>query len=438
MKVQSPKSKVQSREKVGGIFVHGLGAVSPAGWGVANLRDALKNNLPIPTQTLARPGWEKPLQVRAVPPPVSHPAFFSHPRLRRANSIAQYTVAAALEALGDDVAKIQAGELRLGIVVCVMAGGVNYSRRFYEEVLRDPATASPLIFPETVFNAPASHLAAFLGTNAASYTLVGDDGTFMQGLALAAQWLGDDKMDECVVVGAEETDWIVADAMKLFQRAAVHGAGAGAVLLKKNPGGAFAELSAVTDSFPFTQTQTRADAARKMRAQLSEAAPDESLCIGEMGKILGEAFVASAAWQCIAACDNIRRKEFAAANVGVVGTNQQAIGARFLTCADLGAGRKLCLGKIGGGIFFSMNDSTELKAQIKLMLVENLMLKISAAEIGDDQPLFGPGSLGLDSVDALQLVVALDKNYGMKLSDTEVARKTMQTVNTIAAAIESR
>ena len=56
-----------------------------------------------------------------------------------------------------------------------------------------------------------------------------------------------------------------------------------------------------------------------------------------------------------------------------------------------------------------MNDSTELKAQIKQILVENLMLKISAAEIGDDQPLFGPGSLGLDSVDALQLVVALEK-----------------------------
>lgn len=85
-----------------------------------------------------------------------------------------------------------------------------------------------------------------------------------------------------------------------------------------------------------------------------------------------------------------------------------------------------------------MNDSTELKAQVKQMLVENLMLKISAAEIGDDQPLFGPGSLGLDSVDALQLVVALDKNYGLKLSDTEVARKTMRTVSTMAAAIAEK
>ena len=83
-----------------------------------------------------------------------------------------------------------------------------------------------------------------------------------------------------------------------------------------------------------------------------------------------------------------------------------------------------------------MNNPTELNGQIKRMLVENLMLQISAEEIGDDQPLFGPGGLGLDSVDALQLVVALDKNYGLKLSDTEVARKAMQNVSTIAEAIQ--
>lgn len=316
------------------IFIHGLGAVSPAGWGVAALCDALKNNLPIPTQSLARPGWEKPLHVRAVPPPVSRPAFFGHPRLRRANSIAHYTVAAALEALGENVSLVQSGALRLGIVVCVMAGSVNYSRRFHEEILREPATASPLIFPETVFNAPASHLAAFLGAKAATYTLVGDDGTFLQGLALAAQWLGDDKMDACIVIGAEETDWVVADAMKLFQRDAIHGAGAGALLLEKNSSGACAELSAVTDSFPFTQSQTRADAARKMRAQLPESAAGELHCGWEIKKILGEAFVASAAWQCVVACESIRQNNFSSANVDIVGANQQAIGARFLACAE--------------------------------------------------------------------------------------------------------
>jgi len=82
--------------------------------------------------------------------------------------------------------------------------------------------------------------------------------------------------------------------------------------------------------------------------------------------------------------------------------------------------------------------NTDLKLQIKQMLVENLMLQVTAEEIGDDQPLFGPGSLGLDSVDALQLVVALEKNYGVKISDPQMAKKTLQTVNNIAETIQQK
>ncbi len=82
-----------------------------------------------------------------------------------------------------------------------------------------------------------------------------------------------------------------------------------------------------------------------------------------------------------------------------------------------------------------MTDSTELKRQIKQMLVENLMLQITAAEIGDDQALFGPGGLGLDSVDALQLVVALEKNFGLKIPDPEQARTILKDVNSIAEAV---
>jgi acyl carrier protein len=77
-----------------------------------------------------------------------------------------------------------------------------------------------------------------------------------------------------------------------------------------------------------------------------------------------------------------------------------------------------------------------LRDQIKNLMVENLMLQVTAAEIGDDQPLFGPGSLGLDSVDALQLVVALDKNFGLKIPDSAAAKQILQSVNTIAAAVE--
>ena len=85
-----------------------------------------------------------------------------------------------------------------------------------------------------------------------------------------------------------------------------------------------------------------------------------------------------------------------------------------------------------------MNNTVELKTQIKRLLVENLMLQSKAEEIADDLPLFGPGSLGLDSVDALQLVVALDKNYGLKIPDPEAAKKVLQSVNTIVAALEQR
>jgi hypothetical protein len=335
------------------VFVGGIGAVSPAGWGVAALRAALEKNAPLPIQPMPRPGWDKPLFVRPVPPPAARPAFFAHPRLRRANAISQFTIAAALEALGETVSLVQSGAVRLGIVVGVMAGSVNYSRRFYEEVLKDPATASPLIFPETVFNASASHLAAFLNSNAICYTLVGDDGTYLQGIALAAQWLEDDKVDVCLVIGAEETDWVVADAMKLFHPGAVHGAGAGAILLRKDSGsGAIAELAAVTDSFPFTQRQSRSAATRRMRTQFPPGAKDELLCTSAKQlprldvaesqawsdwtgvrlaprAILGEAFLAAAAWQCVAACDVIRQNKFSGANVSVVGANQQAIGARF-------------------------------------------------------------------------------------------------------------
>jgi acyl carrier protein len=82
-----------------------------------------------------------------------------------------------------------------------------------------------------------------------------------------------------------------------------------------------------------------------------------------------------------------------------------------------------------------MDNTAALKQDIKRLMVENLMLQVTPEEIADNQPLFGPGSVGLDSVDALQLVVALDKAYGLKIGDSEVARKTLFSVDTMAAAV---
>ena len=85
-----------------------------------------------------------------------------------------------------------------------------------------------------------------------------------------------------------------------------------------------------------------------------------------------------------------------------------------------------------------MTDPANLSSDIKRMIVDNLMLQVSPESIHDDQPLFGPGGLGLDSVDALQLVVALDKKYGLKIPDPETARRTLQSVTTITAALRTK
>ena len=82
-----------------------------------------------------------------------------------------------------------------------------------------------------------------------------------------------------------------------------------------------------------------------------------------------------------------------------------------------------------------MENTPALRQEIKRLMVENLMLQLTPEEIADNQPLFGPGSVGLDSVDALQLVVALDKAYGLKIADSDVARRILHSVDTMAAAV---
>jgi acyl carrier protein len=73
----------------------------------------------------------------------------------------------------------------------------------------------------------------------------------------------------------------------------------------------------------------------------------------------------------------------------------------------------------------------DLRTRIKEMLVKNLMLQTTADQIADDLPLFGPNGLGLDSIDALELVVSLEKTFGVGVPSSDVAGKALQSVNTI-------
>ena len=77
----------------------------------------------------------------------------------------------------------------------------------------------------------------------------------------------------------------------------------------------------------------------------------------------------------------------------------------------------------------------ELVKKLKQQIIEALNLEdITGDDIDNDAPLFGDG-LGLDSIDALELIVLLEKKYGIKLSDPSQGKAIFKSINTIASYI---
>jgi hypothetical protein len=128
--------------------------------------------------------------------------------------------------------------------------------------------------------------------------------------------------------------------------------GAGAIFLRTEPSPV--QLSKITDAHPFLKNQNRHCAAMKMRDELAGDFEQSLLCDGTQkmprldtaeneawkdwsGKrlspknILGEGLMSAAAWQCVAAINALQQNRYKTANVSVVGCNQQAIGAQFIS-----------------------------------------------------------------------------------------------------------
>ena len=76
-----------------------------------------------------------------------------------------------------------------------------------------------------------------------------------------------------------------------------------------------------------------------------------------------------------------------------------------------------------------------LRPRIKEVIVRSLRLQMPPAEIADDVPLFGEG-LGLDSIDALELVLEIERTFGVAIGDEQTAKRVLRSVNSIAEFIE--
>jgi acyl carrier protein len=82
--------------------------------------------------------------------------------------------------------------------------------------------------------------------------------------------------------------------------------------------------------------------------------------------------------------------------------------------------------------------SDPLTLRLKNLIIATLKLDdIRPEDIPDDEPLIGSPRFGLDSIDALELVLALEKEFGVKIGSSEESRKALATVNTLAAFLRT-
>ena len=246
------------------LAIAGMGWVTPLGSGVDSVWERLLDGHEASPTTISEKFGKQAYSVFRVPE--SAMEGFAHPRLRRASVISRFAAAAGLDAVRAAGVKLDSQNAeRTALIFAISNGGVIYTKRFYRDVVDAGAqSASPLLFPETVFNAPASHLAAILGITGTTYTLVGDGAVGLLAIRMAEDLMANEALDHCLIVGTEEVDWLLCDAYRRWrllrsappiepfseqQRGMILSEGAGAILLgrrgalaveRSHPGGFFA------------------------------------------------------------------------------------------------------------------------------------------------------------------------------------------------------
>lgn len=360
------------------LHIAGMGWVTPLGSGIEEVWNRLVNGETAVAESISSP-LGKDYPVFRVPAAATAQAP-AHPRLRRSSAISRFAVVAGLAALAEANVKLdEKTAARTALVFAVSNGGVIYTKRFYHDIVESGAqAASPLLFPETVFNAPASHLAAILGINGASYTLVGDGAVGILALKMAEDLMASTALDYCLVVGAEEADWLLCDAyhkwrllraappIEPFQKPArgmIVSEGAGAILLGRTGG---VEIEKIATGSNFRKQREAGACVDSVFAQLCATPPDfvaasaNGTFIDEAERAamtahcpnakvyavkgaLGESVGASSLWQTICAAQTLLTKRvppgsnpapagdypLKCAVISTCGLNQQVAGLRL-------------------------------------------------------------------------------------------------------------
>ena len=277
-------------------------------------------------------------------------------RLRRSGSISYFACAAAADAAQ------QAGLVpdgRTALVFATSDGSVSYTRRFFEEVVSRGA-GSPLLFPETVYNAPASHVAAMLGLDGTVLTLVNDASAGMDALATASDLLHSGAADRCLVVAAEELDWITCEGYRRWKMTAA-GSHQGTVLtdgavalVLGPPSPAHVQIARIHPGRTLRRHSSPRQTVHRFLEELADGETPDLAVLSASGtrsgileeslvrecfpgtrllspkRFAGEAFAVSSLLQCLCAWQEL--KQGGRAIVPVIGWSGQ-LGGAFLTSA---------------------------------------------------------------------------------------------------------
>ena len=328
------------------LAIVGMGWVTPLGTGIDSVWERLLQGEEASATAISEQFVDRVYNVFRVPE--SGLKEISHPRLRRASAISRFAAVAGLHALESAGLKLESQNAeRIALVFAISNGGVVYTKRFYHQIVGTGAqSASPLLFPETVFNAPASHLAAILGVTGATYTLIGDGAVGLTAITMAEQLMANEGLDYCLVVGSEEIDWLLCDAYRRWRllratppiepfstqhRGMILSEGAGAIVLARNgfvtierahPGGHFGRRAEAGKTLQRILCDLRepqvdfvissANGTFVDQAEweaLQDVVPNALIYTGKPA--LGESVGAAGLWQIILAAQALRSKEIA-------------------------------------------------------------------------------------------------------------------------------